>query len=85
MVAVADQPAIHPRRCILPIPACGIIGCFEDHLPPSVADYHAELTDQIGGCYQTEGINLSNVSQSLSLTFYLPDCVKQTGFRLFYF
>ncbi len=55
-IRITDQPAIHPCRGILPIPACGIIGCFEDHLPPAVVNYHAELTNQVFICNRAEGV-----------------------------
>jgi len=55
-IRITDHPAIQPRRCILPIPALCGVGCFEDQLPPAVIDYHAELPDQIGGCYRSEDV-----------------------------
>ena len=56
MVDVTDHPTINPRRSILPIPALGRVVGFEDHLPPAVVDYHAELTNQIACSNRPEGV-----------------------------
>ncbi|MPL99067.1 hypothetical protein SDC9_45282 [bioreactor metagenome] len=51
-----DHPAIHPRRCILPIPTLCRVGSFEDHLPPAIVDHHAEHTHSSVINYRTEGV-----------------------------